>query len=971
MTTVKTRKKLIEVALPLEAINKASAAEKQPGIGAHPRGLHLYWARRPLATARAVIFAQMVDDPSANPELFATEKAQDLERKRLFGIIEDLVKWENTTNEVVLQAARDEIWASWRRTCADNADHPQAKEIFNRQQLPAFHDPFAGGGALPLEAQRLGLASYATDLNPVAVLINKAMIEIPTRFAGQAPVNPGFQLKSEQEKSLTPWKGTQGIAEDVRYYGEWMRDEARKRIGHLYPKIKVTAEMAKERPDLKKYIGQELAVISWLWARTVKSPNPAFSNIAVPLVSTYHLSTKLGKEANLEPVIENGSYRFVVKSGKSNSPADETKNGTKLSRGANFKCIMSGAPMPSEYIYSEGKAGRMGVRMTAIIAEGHRGRVYLEATSEQLQAAMQAKPDWRPSEAIAINPRAFSPPLYGMKTYGDIFTDRQLVALNTFSDLIGMVRQKITTDAQAAGLSGTSKPLREGGKGAVAYAEAVSVYLAFAINRLADYNSTLATWKPSGEQVMQTFKRQALPMTWDFAESNILGEVAICWENAVKYTADNLWAVAKLTTTATVGHSFQSDASTQTVSSGKVISTDPPYYDNIGYADLSDFFYVWLNRSLSTTYPELFTTLVVPKTEELVAEPYRHGTKEKAELFFLEGMTQAMNRLALQSHPFCPVTIYYAFRQSESDEDEGTTNTGWDTFLEAVIEAGFSITGTWPMRTEMSNRMVGSGTNALASSIVLVCQKRKREEVTTTRRDFLNALKGELPKALAHLQAGNIAPVDLAQASIGPGMAIFTRYSRILGADGSTLSVREALALVNQVLDEQLSEQEGNWDADTRWGVTWFEQSGFSPGEFGVAELLAKAKNTSVQGLVQAGFVSSGAGKVTILRPDDLPADWAPEKDERLTVWEMLHHLIRLSKVSESLAADMLGRLGERADAAKELAYRLYAICERKKRSKEAQLYNELITVWPDLVILSRGSFPSPIARTGELELDA
>src|SRR3989441_8554456 len=464
------RKKLIEVALPLEAINKASAREESMRHG-HPSTLHLWWARRPLAAARAVIFAQMVDDPSAHPDLFPTERKQEKERQRLFKIIEDLVLWENTTNEQVLQRARDEIWQSWRRACADNADHPRAKELFNRHKLPAFHDPFAGGGALPLEAQRLGLESYASDLNPVAVLINKAMIEIPPKFAGRPPVNP--EARSKQDLIARDWKGAQGLAEDVRYYGQWMRDEAEKRIGHLYPKIEVTAEMAKTRPDLKALVGKKLTVIAWLWARTVKSPNPAFTNVDVPLASSFMLSTKAGKEAYVEPVIEGGGYRFTVKVGKAKDP-EATKNGTKLSRGAHFQCLMSATPIASEHIYGEANAGRMGARLMTIVAEGERGRVYLAPTPEMEAIALTAKPTWRPETPLPGDMRSHWTPPYGLTTFGDLFTPRQLVALTTFSDLVQEAREQVKRDAIAAGLPDDGKPLRDGGTGATGHGDAVA-----------------------------------------------------------------------------------------------------------------------------------------------------------------------------------------------------------------------------------------------------------------------------------------------------------------------------------------------------------------------------------------------------------------------------------------------------------------------------------------------------------------
>ena len=953
--TLTIKKKLIEVALPLEAINIASAQEKQPGIGAHPRGLHLWWARRPLAAARAVLFAQMVDDPSAHPDIFPTEKKQEKERQRLFRIIEDLVKWVNTTNEAVLQQARDEIWQSWRYTCAENADHPRAKELFDRFKLPGFHDPFAGGGALPLEAQRLGLESNASDLNPVAVLINKAMIEIPPKFAGKPPVNP--DVKKMADLAGREWKGAQGLAEDVRYYGQWMRDEAEKRIGHLYPKIEVSSEMAQDRPDLKKYVGQRLTVIAWLWARTVKSPNPAFADVAVPLASTFMLSTKVGKEAYVEPVIKDGSYRFTVKVGKPKD-AEGAKNGTKLSRGANFKCLMSDTPMAGDYIKSEGKLGRLGARLMAVVAEGDRSRVYLAPTQEMEAIALTAKPDWKPETPLPDDPRNFWTVQYGLTTYGDLFTSRQLVALTTFSNLVQEARERVKADAIAAGLPDDGKALAKVGTGATAYSDAVGVYLAFAIDRLADYNSSIATWKPSGEQVMQTFKRQALPMTWDFPESNVLGHSAICWKNAVKYAAENLLATASQYVV-TAGFAEQHDASTQSASLGKVISTDPPYYDNIGYADLSDFFYVWLRRSLKPVFPDLFSTLAVPKAEELVATPYRHGSKEKAESFFLDGMTQAMHRLAEQAHPAFPVTIYYAFKQAESDGGDGTTNTGWDTFLAAVIEAGFAISGTWPMRTELSNRMIGSGTNALASSIVLVCRPRPTDAPTATRREFVAALKAELPQALAHLQAGNIAPVDLAQAAIGPGMAVYTRYAKVLDAEGKPIPVRAALALINQTLDEALAEQEGDFDSDSRWALAWFEQMGFNDGEFGVADVLARAKATAVDGVVEAGIAVSGKGKVRLLRPVELPADWDPLQDARLTVWEMVHQLIRVLEAGgEGAAAALAAKLGSKAETARELCYRLYTLCERKKRAADAMAYNGLVQSWPEITRLARESGP-------------
>ena len=951
MEHVVTQKKLIEVALPLEAINAASAREKSIRHG-HPSTLHLWWARRPLATARAVLFSQLVDDPSSRLELFPTEEDQSQERQRLFRIIEELVKWENTTNETVLEQAREEIRRSWRRTCEDNRDHPRAADLFDPDRLPAFHDPFAGGGSIPLEAQRLGLEAHASDLNPVAVLINKAMIEIPPRFAGRPPVNP--EARRGRGATEAQWKGAAGLAEDVRYYGKWMRDEAEKRIGHLYPKIEVTAEMAQERPDLKPYAGRKLTVIAWLWARTVKSPNPAFADVDVPLASSFVLSTKSGKEAYVEPVIERGEYRFTVKVGL---PPPSAKTGTKMSRGPNFQCLVSGVPINPDYIRSQGQSGSMGAQLMAIVAEGDRGRVYLAPTNEHEKTARMAEPDWRPQGVMPDDRRWFSPPLYGMTDWADLFTDRQLVALTTFSDLVGEARERVRQDAVAASMPDDGTSLRDGGDGSMGYVDAVSVYLGIGIDRLADRSSTICTWDIGYTKIRNTFGRQAIPMTWDYAEGNIFSNSTGNFTSLLQWVEKFLIEVP----TGVSGISLQMDASSQYYTGRKIISTDPPYYDNIGYADLSDFFYVWLRRSLRSVFPDLFATLAVPKIDELVATPYRHGSKEKAEKFFLAGMTLAMQRLADHAHPAFTVTIYYAFKQSESRGDAGVASTGWETFLGAVLRAGLGVSGTWPMRTELGNRMVGMGTNALASSVVLVCRPRPTDAPIATRREFVDALKSELPEALRKMQQGNIAPVDLAQAAIGPGMAIFTRYARVLDASGAAVSVREALALINETLDEVLAEQEGDFDADTRWALAWFEQSGFSEGEYGVAETLSTAKNTSVAGMVEAGILTSGGGKVRLLVPAELPQDWNPKADSRRTVWETTHHLVRVHEQGgDSAAADIMAHMGADAETARDLAYRLYRICDKRNRPQEALGYNALVRSWGEISGLATQARQAP-----------
>jgi putative DNA methylase len=948
---IKPRKKLIEVALPSAAINAASAREKSLRHG-HPSTLHLWWSRKPLAAARAVIFAQLVDDPSSHPERFPTEEAQEMERQRLFGIIEELVLWENTNNEKVLNRAREEIWKSWRATCADNQNHSRAKELFNPEKLPAFHDPFAGGGSLPLEAQRLGLESYASDLNPVAVLISKAMIEIPPKFAGRPPVNPGS--RKDQNLFKKEWRGVQGLAEDVRYYGQWMCEEAEKRIGHLYPKVEVTAEMAKQRPDLKPYAGKSLTVIAWIWARTVKSPNPAFAHVEVPLASTFVLSSKIGKEAYVEPVIEGGGYRFTVKVGNPKD-AEVAKYGTKLARGAKFKCLMSSTPMASGHIKAEGEAGRMGVRMMAIVAEGDRGRVYLPPTEQMEEIARQATPTWEPVGSLVEDARAFTPTLYGLMRWSDLFTSRQLVALTTFSELVLEARERALRDVESLGtLPVDPRPLAQGGTGPTAYADAVATYLGFGVDKSSDVWCSLCIWanQPKNELVGHVFGRQALPMTWEFGEVNVFSSSSGNFLKNLEYITKAISVGGPLP-----GMATQADAQTQSMSTGKVVSTDPPYYDNVPYADLSDFFYVWLRRSLKPVFPDLLATLAVPKAEELVVTTYRHGSKEKAETFFLGGMTRAMHRLSEQAHPAFPVTFYSAFKQAENEIDAGTTSTGWETFLQAVISAGFAISGTWPMRTEREGRMRQNASNALASSIVLVCRPRAADAPTATRREFVIALKAELPIALTHLQRGNIAPGDLAQAAIGPGMAVYTRYARVLDAEGKPLLVREALALINHTLDEALAKQEGDFDADSRWALAWFEQYGFEEGEYGVAETLSKAKNTSVYGMVAAGVLVSKGGKVRLLVPNELPVNWDPETDLRLTAWESVHHLIRaLEAKGENAAAQLVAKLGSKAEIARELAYRLYTVCERKKRAQEALSYNGLVQSWPEITRLARES---------------
>lgn len=962
MQNIKTPKKLIEVALPLDAINDACAYEKMPGIGAHPRGIHLWWARRPLAAARAVIFGQMVNDPGYQQGGgfrygVNKEKAQ-AERERLFKIIEDLVQWENTNNEEVLERARTEIRRSWREVCELNKSHPQAVELFNPDKLPAFHDPFAGGGALPLEAQRLGLESYASDLNPVAVTINKAMIEIPPRFAGRAPVGP-VPAGEKQAKLHNDWSGTRGLAEDVRRYGAWMLSEAMKQLGQIYPRIEISRDVVAERPDLAHLQGKELKPIAWLWARTVKSPNPAFAHVDVPLVSSFVLSNKDGKEIYVQPVISGESYQFKVVLG---TPGKDAENGTKVgSKGANFLCLLSKAPISGAYIKSEAKAGRIGQRLMAIVAEGPKSRLYLSPTEDHEVAASRATPQWRPEVEFFQQALGFRVGNYGMSKWSDLFTPRQLATLDTLSSLIGSVVEKVKQDALAQGVPCDDRGLDSGGSGAFAYAQSVAVFLAFAVDRCADFSNTVTRWVPGNQKVMNLFGKQAIAMTWDFPEAALLENTVGGFLPAASYVAD---CIETLPRSGGVGFALQENASTNITSASKVVSTDPPYYDNIGYADLSDFFYVWLRRGVREIFPNIFATVAVPKAEELVATPARHGGSDAAESFFLDGMTRAIQRLADQAHPAFPVTIYYAFKQSDTSEETGTSSSGWETFLAAVLEAGFAITGTWPLRSEQSSRIRGLSSNALASSVVLVCRKRDSDAATTSRREFIRELNALLPDALDEMTRGGVnspvAPVDLSQAIIGPGMAIFSQYAAVLEADGTPMSVRTALQLINRFLAED------DFDHDTQFCLHWFEQQGWATGKYGDADVLARAKGTSVGGLQASGVVDSSKGELRLLKWAEMPRDWQPESDARMPVWEALHQLIRaLNQDGESAAGALLARMPAQAEPIRALAYRLYTLCERKGWAEEARAYNELVTAWSAIeqaageagVLGSQGSF--------------
>lgn len=927
------RRKLIEVALPLEAINRASVPEKAPRQG-HPATLHLWWARRPLAACRAVLFAQLVDDPSSRPDLFPTEAAQTAERQRLFRLIEAVVTPEGAERAAILEALRAEV-----RKGVEGA-------------LPAVFDPFVGGGSIPFEAQRLGLASVASDLNPVAVVITKALVEIPAKFAGRPPVNP----QARASAGMRSWGRAQGLAEDVRHYSRWMAQEAQRTVGYLYPKLQVTGELARGRADLQPYVGQDVNVIAWLWARSVRCPNPRCRG-EMPLVGSYWLCKKKGKEAWLEPQVDRArkSVRFLPRFGAS-GPPDTPKVGGKS---AAFRCIFCSELAEAKHLEAEGAAGRFGAKLMAIVADGKRGRLYLPATEEQERAARGARPNWRPEVDLPPYSQALPTARYGAKTFADLFTPRQTVTLETLSGLVEDARERAYKDALAAGLPDDGVSLADGGTGAPAYADAVATYLGLVVDRQANRSSSFSFWHAGGEKVEQPFAQQGINKTWDFCEGNPFSGASGSWDKQVEYATKVLEGCPVFPAPARV---VQHDAALPMPGLGRVIvCCDPPYYTNIGYADLSDFFYVWLRRALAKVYPSLFRTVLTPKEEEIVAAPHRFdGNKARARQFFVDGLTKSFHNLATVQDERYPLTVFYSFKQSESKGDAGVASTGWEVMLEALLSAGFSVTGTWPMRTENVDALKKDKA-ALATSVVLSCRLRPQASKPITRKEFVTVLKAELPEALRKLQQANVAPVDLAQAAIGPGMAVFSRHAKVLEADGAPMRVRAALALINQVLDEVLSEQEGEFDAESRWALAWFEQRGTAEGPFGEAETLSRAKNTGMNALVHGGIVNARGGKIRLLRRDELTAEWDPAADDRVTVWRATQQLTRaLDTGGEGAAAALLSKLGSLGDVSRDLAYRLYTIAERKGWAADALAYNGLVVAWPEIARLATASAAGP-----------
>lgn len=964
------RKKLIEVSIPLEAINAASAREKSIRHG-HPSTLHLWWARRPLAACRAVLFAQLVDDPSSWPDRFPSEEAQEAERKRLHDVIKRLVPWEASNDEAILNEAR---WEIARSVAWGLGEEPPPKNDgraildYLQTKAPPVYDPFCGGGSIPLEAQRLGLRAYGSDLNPVAVLISKTLVEIPPKFAGLPPVNPESQAELKRGGRWNG-KGAQGLAEDVRYYGQWMRDEAEKRIGHLYPKAKL--------PD-----GSETTAIAWLWARTVRSPDPAAKGAMVPLVSSFMLSTKEGKKAWVEPVIDPEApdgWRFEANKGAlKKADEDRLKKGTKTGRGSNFSCVLSGAAIDGDHVKAEGVAGRMGARLMAIVAQGRKGksgvfgegiekgqgRIYLSPTKAHEGLAAAAAPAWEPEGELPNDPRNFWTVQYGLTTFASLFTPRQLVALTTFSDLVSEAREKALKDAQAAGVTDQGLPLHSNGSSVSAYADAVATYLAFVVDRVVDRHSSIATWdsSPSKLQLRNTFARQAIPMTWDFGEGNPFCMSSGALSPSIEWVA---LCLSQLPASSEGAVELIDAARNSFPLRPILVSTDPPYYDNIGYADLSDFFYVWLKRSLGTTWPELFRRLVTPKDTELVATPYRHDGRVEAEVFFMRGMSDALTAMRTAATYSEPLAIYYAYKQSEIAHD-GIFSAGWTSFLQSVVNSGLAVDGTWPVRTELANRMIARDANALASSIVLVCRKRPANAETITRADFVRALKREMPSAIDDIRKAGVGPVDMQQSVIGPGMGIFTRYAKVLEDDDSAMTVKTALSLINRVWEEIENELDAAFDAETQVALAWFATYSFDARTSGELITLANAKNIPSNALFGCGVFKDLKGKAA-LTPR---SDWWPVEiglndsdDERKRKRELIEHgtatvwacvqkaaaILNAESGGGEAAGQFVAQMGSKAGAARALAYRLFEIATKKGWAAEALVYNGLAQEWPKL----------------------
>ena len=922
------KKKLIEVALPLEDINRESVKQKtgRPKTG-YPTTLHKYWAQRSVATARAAIWSSLVDDPSSHPEKFPTADLQKKERLRRFDILRKLILWESTADA--------SLWAEARKIAEEDCGG----------SLPPFIDPFAGSGAIPLEALRLGMSAHASDLNPLAVTIQHMLVEWPQKFANK----PAVHRRNKGGLSASTAFGN--LAADVLAYGEDINEKLRGRIGEFYPPVTDS-------------FGKEIEPGVFMWARTVPCPNPA-CGVLTPLVKDWKLSTRSG--AHIRPVIDRAAKTINFAVQHDGVVPEPSFNGRK--GGA---CLMCEAPIDFVWIRKQGVAGLINHRLMAIAAGDDYSWAFYQPTSEHESVALTV-PDstWVPRGDIPNNTRDFRTQLYGMATWASLFTPRQMLALTTLQDIIRETEADIDSDAVAAGYVSGGEPLSRGGTGAHAYAQLVRAYIHLTASNLTEWNCSVTRWSPNGPQLSSLFARQAVIMNWNYAEGSLFGKGGANFLQKLRRTVE----VIDRTPTTTTGTARQADATRMVWDHDKapLVVTDPPYYDNISYSELADFFYVWLRESMRDIDPETFATISSPKSEELIMAKNRHGgDEEKAKQFFEDGLTQALHHLRSISDPDLPLSIYYAYNDTDESEDgEGNKeigSSGWETILQSIVDAGLQIVMTYPLRSEAVGRAISTNASALAACILLVCRPRSDKAPVGTRGDFTLGLQGELSQAIERLKDGDLGALDLSQAAIGPGMAVFTRYSKVLESDGRKMTMRTALDLINKSVSEVAGKGDAMFDQQTRWCVRWFEEKGLSEGLYGDAQMLANANGLNIPELERFGVISSKGGKVQLLVGDRLPTDWDPRLDSRISSWEVLHHLIacllpkgnplsRANGGSEKEALALASALSPLlVEQAKELSYRMFDICRVRGWNQEALAYNAIGQSWADLRSVADGS---------------
>ena len=903
------KKKLIEVAMPLNSINKACDYEKKPGIGPHPRGIHHWWARRPHTAARAFLFAQLIDDPISRPEDFKTEEDQKQERKRLMSIIEKLSEWKSNNNDKFFFEIRSEL----------------KKSIGN--DFPIILDPFSGGCTIPLEGKRMGLEVHGSDLSAVSTILGKSMIEINELFQNMPPLNPNGNLKNH-------YRGFEGLAEDFKYYGFEVIKNCKQKLKSNY-----------ETENIKDNRYKNSDIVAWIWTNTVASPDPSLNGLHVPLVKSFDLVTSRGNRVWIKPLVQGDRYSFRVLSELDGCKYEKIE-GTIGRHGG--RCIVSGSAITLDYIRNEGKKGLLSQKLMAVCVKG-KGRknyfspplnyeknIFLNSKIEYINCPIE---HWPGSTNCVV---------YGRTKFQDLFSSRQLNSLIQFSLEIKKIEKQIFNEIKNKLELYTKEKKINLDLVSKEYLKLIMTFLAFTLSRALDFNNMHCRWSASNEKIMQLFARGAIPMCWDFGEANLFEDVVGGFPKIIDYQAK---CIETLFVNNGKGRIIQSDAREAVIPKNSILNTDPPYYDNIPYSNLADFFHVWLKKTIGHLYPDELSTLSSPKETELVANQFRFGGKELADKTFLDGMTFVINRYTNFCNKDYPLVIYYAFKQSEI-ENHGIFSPGWDSFLTALISTGLQVVQTWPARTESSTRIRALGYNALATSVIVVCRKRDNVTKTISKHEFIRQLKTELPRAISDLKAANISPADIPQSSIGPGIGIFSRYQAVLENDDSHMSVKTALQLINR----ELGDEEGEYDSETSFAITWFEQNGFNVGDFGSANNIANAKGISVNTLVHSGVAQSSGGKFSLLDRESLEDDWDPTTDKNLTIWECCQYLIKtMENKGEFETAKLIKQMGSRrADSAKELAYTLYDIAANKRKdANEATAYNGLIAVWSELTAQS------------------